>query len=307
MRGSHTEKRMAQEIAEAYERCLKRYPTIQISYKDFQARIEEILSKEHSLSKAKSWITALAFIHYEDLFLAMGCSRQDRVSWEHFADEYSPLLRKFSTQVCGDSGEGEDLAQEITVKMLTEGNRMAGYNGRGSLAGWLRAAVAHAAVDRFRRARRLVSLEDSSNSGALADWMDTGEADSEEALDSRWGPIISNAVSESISRLAARDRLVLGLYYLRGISLLAIGRQFRIHEATVSRWIERLRRDIRKQLEKDLRKKHGLRTNDIRSLWKHISISAVADPIAGTMPAAPDRVKNISPAVPVSKKTARWK
>jgi RNA polymerase sigma-70 factor len=304
MRGSHTEKRMAQEIAEAYERCLKRYPTIQISYKDYQSRIEEIRSKGLSLSEAQSRIRALALIHYEDLFLAMGCSRQDKVSWEHFADEYIPLLRKFSMQACSDSGEGEDLAQEIIVKMLKEGNRMAGYNGRGSLAGWLRVTVAHAAVDRFRRANRLVSLDDSSHNGAPADWMVTGESDREEALDSRWGPIISNTVSEIISRLAARDRLVLGLYYLRGISLLAIGRQFRIHEATVSRWIERLRRDIRKQLEIDLRKKHGLRADEVRSLWKHISIFAVADPIAETMPPAPG-AKNIGSAAPVSKKDCK--
>jgi RNA polymerase sigma-70 factor, ECF subfamily len=304
MAGSHTEKRMAREIAAAYERCLQRYPTLQISYKDFHARIEEILSKGPSLSKVQLRIKALALIHHEDLFLAMGCSRQNRIAWEHFADEYIPLLRKFSTQACGDSVEGEDLAQEITVKMLKEGNRLAGYNGRGSLAGWLRAAVAHAAVDRFRRARRLVSLEDSSHNGAPADWMDPRKKDSEAAPDSRWGPIVSNAVSESISMLAARDRLVLGLYYLRGISLLAIGRQFGIHEATVSRWLDRIRRDIRKHLEIDLRKKHGLRADDIRSLWKYISISAVADPIAETMPPAP-RVKNIGPAVPASKKTAR--
>jgi RNA polymerase sigma-70 factor len=307
MRGLDTEKRMARDMAEAYERCLKRYPTIQISYKDFHARIEEILAKGPASSKAQSRIKALALIHYEDIFLAMGCSRQDRVSWEHFADEYIPLLRKFSTQACGDSGEGEDLAQEIIVKMLKEGNRMAGYNGRGSLAGWLRASVAHAAVDRFRRENRLVSLENSLDNGAIESWTDSGGADSEETLDSRWGPIIASAVSESISRLAARDRLVLGLYYLRGISLLAIGRQFRIHEATVSRWIERIRRNIRKQLESDLRKKHGLGADDIRSLRKYVSISAVAEPIAETLSAAPDRVKTMNSEAPVSKKTARYK
>jgi RNA polymerase sigma-70 factor, ECF subfamily len=306
MRSSHIEKRMPREIAEAYECCLQRYPTIQISYEDFQARIEEILPKGPSRSEAQSRIKTWVLIHYEDLFLAMGCSRQDKVSWEYFADEYIPLLRKFATQACSDSGEGEDLAQEIIVKMLKEGNRMSGYSGRGSLAGWLRATVAHAAVDRFRRASRLVSLEDSLHNGAPADWMGTGEADNEESLDSRWGPIVSNALSESISMLAARDRLVLGLYYLRGISLLAIGRQFKIHEATVSRWIERLRRNIRKRLEIDLRKKHGLRADDIRSLWKHISMSAVADPIEETMPPAP-RVKDISSVVPASKKTARYK
>jgi RNA polymerase sigma-70 factor len=307
MRNSQAEKKIAEGIAEAYERCLQRYPTIQISYRDFQTRIEAILSKAASPAKVQSRAKALALIHCEDLFLATACSRQDRVAWESFADEYLPLLRRFSTQACGDSVEGEDLAQEITVKMLQEGNRLAGYNGLGSLAGWLRAAVAHAAVDRFRRARRLVSLDDGSHGNAVADSMDTGKEGSEEAIDSRWGPIISNAINESISNLAARDRLALGLYYLRGISLFAIGRQFRIHEATVSRWIDRIRRDIRKQVEKNLRKKHGFRADDIRSLWKHISFSAVAHSIAETMPPAPDRVKNINSAALSSKKTARWK
>jgi RNA polymerase sigma-70 factor, ECF subfamily len=305
MPGSHAEKRMAREIAEAYERCLQRYPTIQVSYKDFQARIEEILSSGPSPSESRSRIKGLGLIHCEDLFLAMGCSRQDRVAWEHFADEYIPLLRDFSTRSCGDSSEGEDLAQEITVKMLKEGNRLAGYNGRGSLGGWLRAAVAHAAVDRFRRARRLVSLDDSSHSELPAESIDSAEDDRQEALDSRWGPIISNAVSEIISRLPARDRLVLGLYYLRGISLIAIGRQFMMHEATVSRWLKRLRLYIRKQLEMDLRKKHGLRADDISSLWKFISISAVADPIAAAVPPAADTAKNGNLATPAAKKDAR--
>jgi RNA polymerase sigma-70 factor, ECF subfamily len=297
---------MAQEVVEAFERCLRRYPAVQISFEDFQARIDEILSSEKSLSDARSRAQAFALIHHEDLFLAMGCSHQDRVAWEHFADEYAPLLRKFSTQVCGNNGDGEDLAQEITAKMLKESNRLAGYNGRGSLGGWLRAAVAHAAVDRFRRARRQVSLEDLPHNETPAALMDPAD-EHEETLDARWGPVISNAASESISNLPARDRLVLGLYYLRGVSLLVLGRQFGMHEATVSRWLDGLRRDIRKRVEVELRKKHGLRAGEIRSLWKHISVSAVADPIAGTISPDPatDRAGNGNLVVPAPKKSAR--
>jgi RNA polymerase sigma-70 factor len=301
------EKRIVQGITKAYERCLLRYPTIQISYKDFQARIDEILSNSLSLSDMPSRLKALDLLHHEDLFLAMACSRQDRVAWEYFADEYLPLLRRFSAQACSDSNEGEDLAQDITVKMLNEGNRLAGYNGRGSLAGWLRIAVAHSAIDRFRRTRRQVSLEDIAQSGDLTDSANPGEREGEEFLDSRWEPVVSNAVSESLSRLATRDRLALGLYYLRGVSLLAIGRQFRIHEATVSRWLDRLRRNIRKQVESDLGKKHGLRAGEISSLWKNMRISSVADAITKTLSPEPNRVKKESPIVPVSKKSARRK
>jgi RNA polymerase sigma-70 factor len=300
---------MAREIVEAFERCLRRYPAVQISYEDFHARIEEVLSHEMSLSDEKQRMKVLALIHQEDLFLAMACSRQDRVAWEFFIDDYMPLLRKFSIQACGNLEEGEDLAQEITVKMLKEGNRFAGYNGRGSLASWLRAAVSHAAIDRFRRARKQVSLEDLPTYEATTEVKRFGQKDEAETLDARWGPVISNTVSESISKLAARDRLALGLYYLRGISLHAIGRQFGIHEATVSRWLEGLRRDIRKKVEVELRKKHGLHAGEIRSLWKHISISSVANPIAVTMSAAPavNRGEYGSPPMPTAKKGARKK
>jgi RNA polymerase sigma-70 factor len=274
------EKGMAQEVETAFDRCLQRYPAVQISYEDFRSRIDEILSREVSPPDQPSQTEALPLIHYEDLFLAMACSRQDRIAWEYFADDYMPLLRKFSMQAYGGSFDGEDLAQEIFVKMLKEGNRLAGYNGRGSLAGWLRAAVAHAAIDRFRRARRQVSLEDHRQEGLPADLADVPKEDDGEALDARWGPVVSNAVGDIIAKLAPRDRLVLGLYYLRGVPLLAIGRHFGIHEATVSRWLEGLRRDIRKQVEMELRRKHGLRAGEVRSLWKYISLSSVAEPIA---------------------------
>lgn len=272
---------MAQEVLEAFERCLQRYPTVQLSFEVFQARVDEILSREMRLPDETSRLKAFVQIHHEDLFLAIACSRDDRVAWEHFADDYLPVLRHFAAQACGDPGEGEDLAQEITAKMLKEKNRLAGYNGRCSLAGWLRVAVSHAAIDRFRRRQRQVSLEDLQERGIQIAVVDSGKQDEGEALDAQWGPVVSSVANEKISKLSARDRLLLGLYYLRGVPLKTIGRQFGIHEATASRWLERLRQEIRKQVEHELRKKHGLRPNEIQSLWKWISVSSVVEPIAG--------------------------
>jgi RNA polymerase sigma-70 factor, ECF subfamily len=296
---------MAQEVWEAFERCLRRYPTIQLSFENFQARIDEILSREMHLPDERSRLDAFARIHHEDLFLAIACSRQDRIAWEFFADDYMTLLKQFSIRACGNSSEGEDLAQEIITKMMKETNRLAGYNGRGSLAGWLRAAVSHAAVDRFRRARKQISLEDLSDNGEPPALIDPGKKDEEDVLDARWGPIISNIASNKIAELAVRDRLLLGLYYLRGISLKIIGKQFGIHEATASRRLDGIRRDIRKRVEAELRKKYGLRTGEIHSLWNQISVSSVADPIAEAISPAIDGTENGKTTVSVQKKTAR--
>ncbi len=286
---------MSKEVQEAFERCLQRYPTIQLPFETYQARIEEIVSREMSSSGEESRPKAFSQIHHEDLFLAIACSRDDRIAWEYFADDYWPVLRRYAIQACGDPGEGEDLAQEITTRLLKEKNLLAGYNGRGSLAGWLRAAVSHAAIDRFRRMRRQVSLEDLRENEAPAALADPVKSDGEEDLDSRWGPVISQVVGETISALPARDRLILALYYLREVPLKAIGRQFKAHEATVSRWLNRMRQDIRKQVERELRKKHGLRPQEIQSLWRTISIASVTGPIAGNKapPAGTDMSKGV--------------
>ncbi len=267
---------MTQEIVEAFERCQRRYPTIQLSLEVFQARVNDVLSRICSVEEQSQASTR---IHYEDLFLATACSRDDRIAWEYFADDYMPIIRRFAAQACGDSVEAEDLAQEVTAKMLREKNRLAGYNGNGSLAGWLRVAVSHAAVDRFRRRRGQVSLDELQESGMQAG-LSNGTKEDGEDLDSRWGPVVSGIANETISGLPARDRLLLGLHYLRGLSLKTIGRQFGVHEATASRWLERLRREIRKRVEHELRKKYGLRTGEIQSLWRFISIPSVVDPIA---------------------------
>jgi len=270
---------MSDAVLEAFERCQRRYPTIRLSFEVFRARMDEILSGEKHLQEENARREIFEHIHHEDLFLAIACSYEDRVAWEYFADDFLPIIRQFASQACGNSGESEDLAQEIAAKLIREKHRLAGYNGKGSLAGWLRVAVSHAAIDRFRRMRKQVSLDELQEKGVPPPQDNPGGRDEEENLDARWGPVVSRVANEIISRLSARDRMLLGLYYLRDVPLKTIGRQFGIHEATASRWLEKLRRDIRRQVERELRKKHGLRVSEIRSLWRWISIPSVVNPI----------------------------
>jgi RNA polymerase sigma-70 factor, ECF subfamily len=272
---------MALPISETFERCQLRYPTVRLPIEVFEARIEEILSSEFKPTGDSEKSRAFAKIHCEDLFLAMACSQGDRVAWEHFADDYVPLLRHFAVQVCPNPGESEDLAQEITAKLLKDKGRLARYNGRGSLAGWLRVAISHAAIDRFRRRSRFSSLEELQDGRFEVTQQNPEENVSEETLDSRWGPVMTSLTKACLRALSVRDRLVLSLYYLRGVSLKDIGRQFGMHEATASRRLERMRRDIRKQVESELRKRHGLRAGEIDSLWKWISPEAVAESVDG--------------------------
>ena len=255
------------------KRCRRRYPTVQLSDDIYQARVEEILSAPLPRDPLKT-------IHCEDLFLAIACSKGDRIAWEHFADDYLPMLRQFALRACGNSSEAEDLAQEVTAKLLNEKNRLAGYNGRGSLAGWLRVTVAHAAIDRFRRTMRESSLDALQESGAAV-LQDDRHDEREDTLDSRWGRIIEEIADDCLRRFPPRDRLLLSLYYLQGVPLKSIAARYGVHEATAYRWIDTVRRQIRKQVERDLRKRHRLNPEEIQSLWRWVSPSSLAESVGG--------------------------
>jgi transposase len=90
-------------------------------------------------------------------------------------------------------------------------------------------------------------------------------------LDARWGPVLSRLLKEELQRLPPRDRLMLNLYYLQGTPLRLIGEHFGVHEATASRWLEALRKGIRKRVERELKTQHGLQARDLKSIWMWIS------------------------------------
>jgi RNA polymerase sigma-70 factor len=307
------------EFLEVFERCQGRYPTIRLPLEAFCARLEEILHGYHEShsatpgpdsnaneSSCPACLTVFRQLCHEDLYLALACALGDRIAWEFFADQYLPLLKRFAIQACRNRDASEDLAQEIVTSLLggsvpadlepagemgSESRGAAGsgklgsYGGRGSLAGWLRAAVSHAAVDRFRRARKEISLEDVQEGTRLPAGGIQGSPDSpdseDQRLDARWGPVFAECVSREIARLAARDRLLLRLYHLQGIALKLIGARFGVHEATVSRWLDHARREVRKRVEQELRNVHGLNHHEVKSLW-HWACKA-ADPRLGTL------------------------
>ena len=247
----------AQELTEAYERGQRRFPTISLPIEEYQARA------------ARSGVP-LGELHHEDLFLATSCVRGNRVAWEYFSDEYLPLLKRLAARACRQYQESDDLAQEIIASLVENRDRLAGYDGRGSLASWLRVAVARAAIDRYRRVRREVSLEQVCEHGLDPLAAQSTRDDACEPLDARWGPVLARILAAEIEHLPGRERLVLSLYYLENLPLKTIGSRFGVHEATVSRWLDRIRSGLRKSAEGELRRRHGLRRREADSLWRWV-------------------------------------
>jgi RNA polymerase sigma-70 factor, ECF subfamily len=96
-------------------------------------------------------------------------------------------------------------------------------------------------VNRYRKQKRLVSLDEQEEDGVQFTASDSGPAS---AIDSR----LSAAVDDALGSLSSEDRMVLASYYLDDRTLTEIGRLVGVHESTISRRLEKLLKGLRKQV-----------------------------------------------------------
>jgi RNA polymerase sigma-70 factor, ECF subfamily len=212
----------------------------------------------------------VALAHADDVALAAACAAGDEAAWERFVREYRPVLYR-AADALDTTGRARELADALYADLfgLTErgGERRSlfrYYQGRSSLATWLRAVLAQRYVDLLRAARRLDPLPDDE-SAVPAPTPDLDRA--------RNTTRFERAFAQSLSGLDARDRLRLGLYYTQELTLAEAGRVLRESEATVSRQLARTRRAIRDAVERRLRTE-GLGDAEIAECFE----SATADP-----------------------------
>ena len=220
--------------------------------------------------------------HAADVELARLCERGDEPAWDRFVRDYRPVLYR-AAHALDPSGGAREIADSLYAELY--GVRGGGteprslfryYQGRSSLATWLRAVLAQRFVDQVRARRRLEPLPDEeSPSGSAGPPVHPIAAhEPPEVERPRYLTLVRDALGRAIGKLSARDRLRLGCYYLQELTLAETGRVTREHEATVSRQLARSRRVLRESVEQDLRDVAGLSEVEIAECFA----SVAADP-----------------------------
>lgn len=184
-----------------------------------------------------------------DFVLARACARGHEHAWQHFVARYRQPLVRAAIAITGSETLGSDLADQLYAELygLTErdGERrcpLASYRGRGSLMGWLRTTLAQRQVDHHRRTHREEPLDE----------LDTSAPDPIPTTSSAALAQLERAIEQALAQLPDEDRFLLAAYYLDGQKLLQIARMLAVHEATISRRLQRATVEIRKQVLKNL-------------------------------------------------------
>jgi RNA polymerase sigma-70 factor (ECF subfamily) len=111
-------------------------------------------------------------LRVDELALARACAAGIDSAWEIFLTRFREKLYLSALRIAREDSAARDLADNLYADLYgtsaREGKRvskLASYTGRGSLEGWLRTVLAQEYVNRYRRTRRLVSLDEESEEG----------------------------------------------------------------------------------------------------------------------------------------------
>ena len=196
-----------------------------------------------------------ASLRVEELALARACAAGQERAWEIFMARYREKLYDIAAHIARETSAARELADSLYADLYGTSTRdgqrvskLASYTGRGSLEGWLRTVMAQEFVNRFRRTRRLVSLDEESEDGAQ---FAATASEPAAAVD----PRVEAATDDVLSRASAEDRFILASYYLDGRTLAEIALALAVHESTISRKLDKLAKSLRKQILTTLERK----------------------------------------------------
>lgn len=236
--------------------------------------------------------TFLLSLRVEELALARACAAGHNTAWELFLTRYREKLYQSALRIAREDSAARDLADSLYAELYgttTRGQRvskLASFTARGSLEGWLRTVLAQEFVNRYRRTRRLVSLDEEGEEGSQ---FAAPEPEPVSSPDSR----LETATDAALSSLSSEDRMVLASYFLDGRTLAEIARLLAVHESTISRKVDKLAKSLRKKILANLTQQGMARRQaeealdvDVRDLHLDIRRSLAQE---SRSPAFPDK------------------
>jgi RNA polymerase sigma-70 factor (ECF subfamily) len=202
--------------------------------------------------------------HTSDLYLAYAAGSGAAHGQEAFARHCHEAIAQAVRTIDDRPAFADEIRQILNERLLLpaggETPRLLQYVGRAALTTWVSVAAKREALGQNRKeAVRLRHAEQ--------DWPLEIERDPElEYLKRQYQGAFKQAVSMALSRLSARERTVIRLQTVSGLTLARIATMLSVDESTVSRWAQRARQTVREETEKELGGTLGIQVAELPSL-----------------------------------------
>jgi len=246
------------------------WPSLDLSLEVFVRHIAAVSPRPLTLDDQSS-------LSGEGLFLCAACLSGEAKAHALFETVFLAPLMRVVGKMEGGRELADDALQQLRAQFFSPGpgqtSAFLAYSGRGALAVWLKVLGVRAAQKLRRGAARGAEVPDDG----LAT-MPASDADPElRFLKQQHRHHFRAVFAEALTSLEARERSVLRMSLVEGLSIDDIGRVYDVHRATAARWLsgarERLVAETRRRLAARLHISEAELDEVMGAVQSHLSIS----------------------------------
>ena len=188
-------------------------------------------------------------VRASDLFLAWGCAERDSMALSQFEKHFLSNVDLYVRRLGISSDLVDEVRQELRIRLLTGTEpRIGNYSGRGPLGAWVRVSAVRLALNLTERAR----AHKATDLDALGALVCTDASPELAALRSRYADSFQSALERSLAKLEVREKTLLRMHFIDQLNIDAMGQVYRVHRATVARWLVRIRQRVMANLREEL-------------------------------------------------------
>jgi RNA polymerase sigma-70 factor (ECF subfamily) len=250
---------MGGELADRIRAASDRWPGVDLPEEAFVDYLAGRLPKADAPRKAwESWAV-------EELYLCCACVRGDASAVELFERQNIQIVRAAIRRLRPGRPLEEELVQQLREELhVGRGGPplLSSYAGLGRLSGWLNVVVTRIARRQMAREERYVPVGDDQLAQRLL-----AQPEVDDPASRRHLAVFRHALRTALGELETRDLNLLRLRYKDGLTLQHIGSIYRVHNATVFRWIDRIHERLLERT-KGLMEEQGIAADECASVMR---------------------------------------
>jgi RNA polymerase sigma-70 factor, ECF subfamily len=195
-------------------------------------------------------------VHQDDLAWARALASGEREALERYEHELVPVIAAQLRRRGTSDDAIAELQQTLRARLFVgdgDGPAIASYEGRGALRAWVLVSALREAV----RAKQRAAREPATDDDALLALADRGETVTPAVDKERYREVFRSAFRGALAELAPRDRNLLRMHLIDGLTIDQIGTVQGVHRATAARWLEHAREAVARGLRRELARHLG--------------------------------------------------
>jgi len=205
-----------------------------------------------------------------ELHLALACAAGDPVAISAFDKRYLSVVPQALSHMRLPAATVDAARAAVQEKLLVgeEGRPpyIVEYAGRGRLAGLVQVSAVRAALSLIRATARERAMSDA-DLGALP----SPDIDPElRLMKDTYRAVFAEAFAASVRALEPRDRNLLRMHFLSGVTLDQLASMYAVHRATVVRWLAAARKSLLTATHQHMRARLSVPKSELESILRLI-------------------------------------